>query len=190
MLMKKLTLLFVLLLTLTTSAFALDFEFGLGSGYVLYGGKHVKSLVNGFDQKSQVILSTDVEMKMPVASVLNLTFGIDSIFDGRWKGSHHIYLWDYACSAGVDVYPGIGGLRCSVKYCLGRRTDFVNLPEDDDIRSTDFGNGFEFAAGWDFGWGRSGLSPVVEAAWRHMPRGGASDNVLDLKLKLKFKTSN
>lgn len=162
-----------------------QFEFGVGSGYVFYGDKDLKNLLSDFDQKSQVILCGDFSVDFPVAEPVKLVFGMDSIMDARWKGSEHFILWDYCGFAGFKIYPGLAGLCTTIQYCLGRRTDFVSLQDIEDyIESTNFGNGFAFGISYDFGYGKKSYAPEVCANWRHMPRGGSSDNILEVKFRL------
>ncbi len=170
-----------------TSAFAsTSVEFGLGSGFIFYGSKTLKNTIRSFDESSQVIICANADYGITLAPQVILSAGVDSVFDARWKGSNHIYLWDYAAEVGFDFYPGLAGLLCSVDYCLGRRTDFVDLGTDEDVTSTKWGNGFAFGLAYDFGHGRLGFAPQVGAAWRHMPRGSSSDNIIQIKLKIRL----
>ena len=184
--MKKYFCLFFCLVSFSLCAFAeAHFSFGLGSGYVFYGDDDLKDLLADFDQSSQVILCGDFELTLPLADSVKFALGLDSILDARWKGSHHIILWDYCSFAGFDIYPGIAGLYGTVQYCFGRRTDFYSLEnQDDTIKSSGFGNGFAFGAGYDFGYKKDVWAPEIYAGWRHMPRGGSSDNIIEVKFRL------
>ena len=186
--MKKIFCFFLCVFFAFPSIFAsASVDFGLGSGYIFYGSKSLKHVLNNFDQSSQIILCADADFSIPLGESIFFTIGADSIIDARWKGSHHIYLWDYAALAGFNFYPDLGGLLCSVDYCLGRRTDFVSLENNDDTTSTKWGNGFAFALAYDFGFVGTTFAPVIAASWRHMPRGGSSDNILELKLRIRTK---
>ncbi len=184
--MKKTVILFILLFSSVFAFAGVDYELGLGSGYVFYGDDELSDALDSFDQSGQIILCGNFGFSFPLAEPVDFVMGADSIIDGRWKGSNHVFLWDYAAVAGFDVYPGFGGLSCSVQYCFGRRTDFMSLTDDEHINSTKWGNGFAFGIGYDFCYGRKGMAPVVSASWRHMPRGNScSDDILELKLKIK-----
>lgn len=185
--MKKLFSILLICTLAFSSVFAsAAFEAGLGSGYVFYGDKGLRDLLSELDDNSQVIACGDISFCVPLASPVNLVFGADSVVDARWKGGQHINLWDYCGFAGFEVYPGLAGLCTAVEYCFGRRTDFISLDNvDSTVRSTDWGNGFAFSLGYDFGYGRQGFAPKLCAFFRHMPRGGSSDNIIEIKFKLK-----
>ncbi len=184
--MKKYLCLFLSFIASSFIFAQANFSFGLGSGYVFYGDSNVKDLLADFDQTSQVIACSDFSVAFPLAKTVKLAFGLDSILDARWKGSQHIILWDYCVFGGFNVYPGLAGLFADVQYCFGRRTDFYSLKgQDDEIESTGFGNGFAFGFGYDFGYDKKGWAPQVGASWRHMPRGGSSDNILEVKFHLQ-----
>lgn len=184
--MKKLLSILLLCIFAFSPVFAASFEAGLGSGYVFYGDRELRDLLSELDNPSQVIACGDISFCVPLAEPVNLVFGADSVIDARWKGGQHINLWDYCGFVGFEIYPGIAGLFGTVGYCFGRRTDFISLDDTDStVRSTDWGNGFEFSIGYDFGFGRSGFAPKLCGAFRHMPRGGSSDNIVEVKFKLK-----
>ncbi len=187
--MKKIMCMLFFMAALSFSFSEVVFEAGLGSGYVFYGDDDLKDVLSDFDQDSQMILCGEAAWKFGLAQTVYLAFGADSVFDGRWKGSNHVYLWDYCGFAGFDVYPGFGGLCAGVQYCFGRRTNFLDLPhEESDVSSTGWGNGFAFALSYDFFYNKEkGLSPVIAAAWRHMPRGGSSDDILEVKVRIRNK---
>jgi len=187
--MKKIICSLILYLSFFTVFSKAAFEAGIGSGYIFYGDEKIEKVLDSFNQKSQIIFCADFSMKIPLAPIVYLDFGFDSIFDGRWKGGSHIYLWDYCTFAGFDIYPGLAGLYASVQYCFGRRTDFISLQDTEDkISNTNWGNGFAFGLAYDFGFEKSeGYSPEVGLSIRHMPRGGSSDNIFEVKLKLKHQ---
>lgn len=177
---------FAIFLSLSFSCFAkTNFKVGLGSGYVFYGDKDLRNTLNSMNRSAQMIVCSDFVFCVPLAESVLLTFGADTLMDARWKGSSHIYLWDYCATFGFRIYPGIAGLNADVQYCLGRRTDFYSLSDQDEyIHSSDWGNGFAFSLAYDFGWKKEGFAPEISASWRHMPRGGSSDNILEVKFRI------
>ncbi|MGI5059158.1 hypothetical protein [Treponema pectinovorum] len=181
----KILMLFLIHFFIAFSCFAKpNIKFGIGSGYVFYGDKDLKSKLDSFNRSAQMILCSDAVFFIPLAQNISLTFGADTIIDARWKGSNHIYLWDYCGTFGFRFYPGFAGLNADVQYCLGRRTDFFGLSDQDEyIHSSDFGNGFAFSLAYDFGWQKKGFDPEICASWRHMPRGGSSDNIIEVKFR-------
>lgn len=161
-------------------------EFGLGSGYVFYGDDDLRDFLSDFGSSSQVILCGDCMLDIPLADSVTFIFGLDSILDARWKGSDSVILWDYCGFAGFNIYPGLAGLYGTAGYCVGRRTDFFNLTEaENTIKNTSFGNGFAFGLGYDFGYSKLHFAPQLSASWRHIPRGGSSDDILEIKFRIK-----
>lgn len=166
-------------------------ELGIGSGYVFYGDKATKDMVsdmNGSDF-SRFIISSDVGFFIPMADIVYFTTSAEMMSDLFWKGDQNCYFFDYAFNAGLRMYPGLGGVAFGVAYSLGRRTSVIDL---DDIGSktvsTSWGNGFRFDVEYDIRYGKEGLSPVIGAYWRHMPRGDSfSDNSLSVFLRLLFR---
>lgn len=161
------------------------FEFGIGSGYTFYGDSATKDRNKELGDTNQTILAMDALFLIPVNDMLIFSLGGDSVFDFRWKGSNHIYLVDYAFLAGFRVYPKVAGLFVSVDYALGRRTDFITLDSYDDTVSTEWGNGFKIALGYDFSCHLgSSIAPLIAASLKSMPRGGSRDNLFCVSLKL------
>lgn len=187
--MKKITIILCFLLIVVSKSFsATSFEFGIGSGFVFYGDEKTKDLISLVDDTNQIILSGSGSFLFSVAPSVKFALGVDSLFDAHWHGGNYIYLWDYCGFLGVRVYPGFAGLICGVNYCLGRRTDFYNFKNaEEDVNSTKFGNGFSFSLGYDFGFERKGWAPLISAGWRRMPRGGSSDNIISVSVKVSSK---
>ena len=182
---KKILLLLVIFSLFAVPAFStVGFEFGIGSGYIFYGDSETKDRNKALGDTNQTILATDALMLLPVNDLLVFSLGGDMTFDFRWKGSNHIYLFDYAFLAGVKVFPKIGGLFVGVDYALGRRTDFIEFNNYDGAESTQWGNGFKFSLGYDFSYHMTSLAPVLCASLKSMPRGGSRDNLFCVSIKL------
>lgn len=183
----KLKIFFLSIFLIFSSSFVFSyspgFEFGVGSGYVHYGDKETRDRNSELGSGNQVILTTDARILFPLAAQMYLSLGADSTFDGRWNGGH-IFLVDYSFLLGFRMYPGLAGLVCSVDYALGRRTDFLDFDDYDETQSTEWGNGFRFALGYDFSVHTNGyFAPTLGAAWKSMPRGGSRDNLITVFLK-------
>lgn len=164
------------------------FEFGIGSGFVFYGSQKVRDANSSFDASNQIILAADAVVLVPLADSVFFAAGADSTFDFRWKGGDHLNRIDYAGIIGFRIYPGLAGLLVSVDYALGRRTDFISFNDNDEnIENTSWGNGFKFGVAYDFSGVTGHYAPVIGFSWRHMPRGGYSDNALVVSLKLSCK---
>lgn len=169
---------------------SLGFQFGIGSGYVFYGDRATKNLISDMnsDDFSRFILSGDAGMFADIADNVQFTVETEMLSDLFWKGSEHCYFLDYAFLTGFRVYPGLGGLSFSVAYALGRRTNIVKLNTDDtDVSSTSWGNGYKLGIEYDMKYGTGGIAPVLGAYWRHMPRGGSSDNTLSVYFRFIFR---
>lgn len=179
---------FFSLILLFSSAFAFSytpgFEIGAGSGYVHYGDKKTRSRNSGLGSSNQMILTADALVLFPIEQNMYLSLGGDSTFDARWKGGGHIYLVDYSFLLGFRMYPGLWGFVFSIDYALGRRTDFIDFKNyDNEVDSTEWGNGFRFDLGYDFSVHTNGFAPTLGAAWKSMPRGGSRDNLITVYLK-------
>lgn len=166
-------------------------ELGIGSGYVFYGDRASKDLVSDMNSNdfSRFILSSDVGFFIPLANIVYFTTNAELMSDLFWKGNEKCYFFDYAFNTGLRMYPGLGGLAFGVAYSLGRRTSVIDLDSvGSDTVSTSWGNGFRFDVVYDIRYGKEGVSPVVGAYWRHMPRGDSySDNSLSVFLRLLFR---
>ncbi|MCR5724277.1 MAG: hypothetical protein K6G80_04230 [Treponema sp.] len=185
--MKKIICLFGLCALLTSQLFAtVGEEFGIGSGYVHYGDSAVRARNKQLTDSNQVLLHVTAGTLFKLAPQIYFCLGFDTMTDFRWKGSDHINMVDYAGLMGFHLYPGLAGLMFSTEYALGRRTDFVSLDNADDesIHSTQWGNGFKFALAYDFSWDAEGFAPVIGASWRHMPRGGSSDDIIAVFIRI------
>ncbi len=164
------------------------FNIGVGSGYTFYGDRKTKDRISVIDKTNQIILYTDASFKLPLADIVYINFGADNIFDARWKGGRHLYILDYSFLTGFSVYPGLQGLYFSIDYALGCRTSFYDAgTDDDDVYSSQWGNGFKFGLGYDFSANSTGFSPVIGSFWRHMPRGGSSDNTIGVFIRFECK---
>ena len=188
--MKKLVC-FAVMIALAAAVFAapIGFEFGIGSGYVFYGSDSVRDRNKLLSDPNQVLLNVNTGALYRIAPQVYFCFGFDSMLDMRWSGSNHINLVDYAGLMGFHIYPGLAGLVGSVEYALGRRTDFISTNDGDDeaIHSTQWGNGFRFGLAYDFAYNGVGFAPVIGASWRHMPRGGSSDDIIAVYIRLATK---
>lgn len=191
--MKKLCIVCAALLLSSVSLFAAErrpvgYEFGIGSGFIFYGSDDVRDENSSFDASNQIILATNASALFPLADSVFFAAGADSTFDFRWRGGDHLNRWDYAGLVGFRVYPGLAGLICSVEYALGRRTDFTNFDDKDEVvDSTSWGNGFKLGVSYDFTGGNGTFAPILGASWRHMPRGGYSDDALVIFFKVSGK---
>ncbi len=160
-------------------------EFGLGSGYVFYGDT-ARKRIDKISGSSQFIVAGDAAYLVRLNGPVYFCLGGDLTFDAHWKGSDHVYCWDYCFDAGFRIYPGLAGLACTVNYCLGRRTDFIELPGEPGTESSSWGNGFKFGIAYDFSYNSDGFAPEVGINFRRMPRGGnESDNILGVFLRIK-----
>ncbi len=167
----------------------IGFEFGIGSGYNFYGSDSVRKRNEAVSDGNQIIFGASTGMLYKLDSMVYLCLGLDSLLDYRWDGGNHISLFDYAGTLGFHIYPGLAGLECSVDYAFGRRSDYVSINEgtDDYTSHTDWGNGFKFGLAYNFAYNTNGFAPVLGAYWRHMPRGGSSDNILFLFIRIDTK---
>lgn len=184
--MKLKTAFFSIILVLSSAlafSYSPGFELGIGSGYVNYGGKETRDRNSELGNGNQVVLAADARVLFPIERDMYFSLGGDTTFDGRWNGGGHIYLVDYSFLLGFRMYPGLWGLVFSVDYALGRRTDFIDFDEYDETDSTEWGNGFRFALGYDFSVHTNGFAPTLVAAWKSMPRGGSRDNLIAIYLK-------
>ena len=182
---KKILISAIILAIFTLPGFSnTGFEFGIGTGYIFYGGNETKDRNKILGDTNQSILSTDASFLIPMNEFLIFSLGGDTTFDFRWKGSNHIYLIDYAFLAGFRVYPNFGGLFASVDYALGRRTDFIELEDYDEKESTKWGNGFKITLGYDFSYHLRSLGPLLCMSLKSMPRGGSRDNIFCVSLKI------
>lgn len=184
--MKKRFLAFCLLILGFVTFAAGNIQFGIGSGYVFYGNKETRELLNSFDDPSSIIFSMDGSLSCPLADSIHFSLGLTSIFDGRWKDGDYVLLWDYAGTLGFDIYPSVAGLLFSVDYCLGRRTDSICLFSKSEVSSTNWGNGFALSVAYDFFYQKQTFSPEIAFSWRRMPRENYADNIIDLKIRLNL----
>ncbi len=188
--MKKLLCMFaVCVLAATSLSATVGWEFGVGSGYMYYGSSETRARNRQISDANQILLHANAGTLFKLAPALYFCFGVDTMTDFRWKGSDHVNSLDYAAVMGFHLYPGLSGLMFSTEYALGRRTDFVSINNADDetIHSTQWGNGFKFALAYDFAKEGVGLAPAVGASWRHMPRGGSSDEIIAVFIRLSEK---
>lgn len=158
----------------------------LGTAAMIYGGESVAAQADDFPR---FVLECDVSMGFLLDEAVRLNVGTVSACDFRIKNGDHCNLVDYAFYGGIRLYPGLAGLCLGVDYMLGRRTDFVDLSGNagNGVSSTAWGNGFRFLAAYDFTSGGTGFAPVVGCAWRRMPRGGSSDNLISLFFRMSYR---
>ncbi|MBO5137032.1 MAG: hypothetical protein J6B81_00850 [Spirochaetaceae bacterium] len=180
--MKRIKYIFSLILILCAfDCFAeekIKIGFSFGTAAVSYGDEERKSMGKNLNR---VVLEGDVALGFVLAKPLNFSIGAVSLCDFRFQDGQHFNLIDYAFYTGIRLYPGIGGLRAGIDYMLGRRTDFINIESvAKEVYSTQWGNGFRFSVEYDFSYGVDGFAPMIGGSWRHMPRGGYSDNIFSI----------
>jgi hypothetical protein len=166
------------------------FQFGIGSGYIFYGDSGTKNLVADMNSAgfSRFIFGGDAGIYVPFAENVQFIAETELLSDLFWKGGQHCYFFDYAFLGGLKVFPGLGGLSFSVAYALGRRSGIIDIDNREATSSsTDWGNGFKFCTEYDMKYGTGGIAPVIGAYWRHMPRGGSSDNTISVYFRFVFR---
>jgi hypothetical protein len=162
----------------------------LGTGAALYGNSNVnkRNDVMRDEGFSHIILSLSGGAAFILADPLYLTLGADSVLDFNAHGAEYANYLDFSLTGGIRIYPGLAGLLFSTEYCVGNRSDAVQFKGTKND-STPWGNGFKFAAAYDFSYRTNGFAPIVGASWKHMPRGGKTyDDYLSLYLSLGFRT--
>lgn len=197
--MKHFYYTFLLLLTFlllsTASLFASsDFFFTkvtVGPSAVIYGDSELKEqneLLKSLDHTHQFILSTDVALGLNLSPQIELVSGGLLTADLNISSSYYIHRLDYGFFTGFRVHTGLGGFVCGVDYICGQRADFYSLPDDSaNSDSTSWGNGFRFLAEYDFSNGiSSNWAPVINLAWRRMPRSNSFDNNITVALIFNF----
>lgn len=185
--MTKKILLTSLFLFSTLSAWTVDwFAFGgsFGTSAIVNGDKSLKDYT---DDLHRVVLEFDLTTEFIIHPAIRLSLGSILLTDFRFKNDNHFNSLDYNFYTGVRIYPGLAGLRLGVDYNLGRRTDFVKIDTTQDVRSTQWGNGFRFLLEYDFRSDKTGLLPIIGGSWRHVPRGGSSDHTFSIYFKLLYR---
>lgn len=166
------------------------FEAGVGTGFARYGSSETRDLISSSDAESGFVADFSAFFFVPIEKRAFLALGADSVLDANWGGGESVVLWDYSFHVGFRIYPNLAGLCLNVSYALGRRTDFIDAEIGGEnletTESTCWGNGFLFGAFYDFTYHTSFLAPEVGVSWKRMPRGGSSDNYINVSLKLKF----
>jgi hypothetical protein len=176
------------------SGFGRGFFYGsAGSGGAFYGSSAVtdrNTALTG-DNFSHIVLAVSGGGALILAEPLYFTLGVDSVLDFYMGGTKYANNLDFSLDSGIRVYPGLAGFAFSVEYCLGSRTDIIKLEKaGDGSKTTPWGNGFRFAAEYDFTYQTNGFAPTVGAAWKHMPRGGeTSDDYITVFFKLGFRSN-
>lgn len=186
---KYFTVAFFLFLSLFTFAQSQKnkLQFGIGSGYVFYGDDRTQDLIDMVNDPSQILLASDAAYLIKLNGPVYFDIGADLLFDARWNGGKHVYIWDYCADAGFRFYPGIAGLACTVNYCLGARTAFYELGSSvDGTDTSSWGNGYKLGVTYDFSYNSDGIAPEVGFNFRRMPRGhNNSDSIFCVYLRLK-----
>lgn len=176
------------LLLVTCSSWAVDwFAYGgsLGTALVVHGDEAIRSYS---DTLHSVVLEVDASMEFIVHPSIRIAAGSILLTDFKFKDGDHYNSLDYNFYAGTRIYPGLGGLRLGVDYNLGRRTDFIDIPPVDEVKSTAWGNGFRFLLEYDFRYKKTGLQPMIGGSWRYVPRGGnTADHTLSVYFKLLYR---
>lgn len=166
------------------------FDFGIGAGGVRYGDSSTREMISEVSGNHQIVLNTNAVFLYPLEKRIFVTGGFDSVFDICWGGGESIFLWDYSFTVGFRFYPNLAGICFDVDYALGRRTNFYDLEIDgenvDGNESTGWGNGFIIGLAYDFSYHTNSIAPEISFNWKHMPRGGSSDNYLNLNIRLKI----
>ena len=172
----------------------ISFELGIGAGFASYGSSGTRDYISAVPDDHKIILNANALFLYPLEKRIFLTAGFDNVFDARWGGGEHIFLWDYSIVIGFRVYPNLGGLCLDVQYALGRRTDFCDFEISmngetviiDETESTGWGNGFVLGLAYDFSYHTSFIAPELSFNWKHIPRGNSSDNYLNLSFRIKI----
>jgi hypothetical protein len=163
----------------------------VGTGGVFYGSQAVtdRNTKLSNDHYSHIVLALSGGAALILAQPIYFTLGVDSILDFHTGGTKYAHSFDFSVNTGIRVYPKLAGFAFGIEYCLGSRTDIILLEENNDGRfTTPWGNGFRFAAEYDFTYQTRALAPIVGAAWKHMPRGdGNNDDYLSVYFKLGFR---
>ena len=184
---KKLICTFMFLLV-AFSSWAVDwFAYGgaLGTALVVPGDEAIRSYS---DTLHCVVLELDATMEFIVHPSIRIAAGSILLTDFKFKDGDHYNSLDYNFYAGTRIYPGLGGLRLGVDYHLGRRTDFIDIPPVDEVKSTAWGNGFRFLLEYDFRYKKTGLQPMIGGSWRYVPRGAnTADHIFSVYFKLLYR---
>ena len=184
----KKSLCVALFLLLSFSSWAADwFAYGgsFGTALVVNGDK---ALRESSDYMHRVVLEFDATMEFIIHPAIRIAAGSILLTDFKFKDELSYNSLDYNFYTGARIYPGLGGLRIGVDYNLGRRTDFVDMPSVNTVKSTAWGNGFRFLLEYDFRYEKMGLQPIIGGGWRYVPRGGdTSDHILSVYFKLLYR---
>lgn len=153
----------------------IGFDVGLASGLPVYSGDFVSDMNDRVNDGNfnRAVAGGIFDISFRLGKPLKVVAGADLLCDFIWSGKNYSNHLDYAFWGGLKVYPGAGGLNCSVAYAFGRRTDFRNnAVEDSVVSSTAWGNGFRLGIEYDFLYtsSRSWL-PALGVYYRFMPRG-------------------
>ena len=162
-----------------------------GTGGAFYGDKAMTQQISALTDAdfARVILALSGGGAFILAQPLYVTLGVDSILDFNTGGTKYANYLDCSFALGIRVYPGLAGFFASVEYCAGARTNIVNLDDVDETFSTPWGNGFRLSAAYDFTYRTGGIAPIIGAAWKHIPRGGAAnDDYLTVYISLGYRT--
>lgn len=170
------------------------FDFGIGAGGARYGDSSIRDMISEVPGSHQIVLNTNAVFLYPLEKRIFVTGGFDTVFDICWGGGESVFLWDYSFTVGFRFYPNLAGICFDVDYALGRRTDFYDLEIEEDgvvksvdgSESTRWGNGFIIGFAYDFSYHTDSSAPEISFNWKHMPRGGSSDNYLNLNIRLKI----
>jgi len=160
------------------------FSCSVGTASIIYGKDDVPSMDSSL---SRFVVETDLSLGARLDEKVRFNLGSVILCDLNIYEGNHSNLIDYGFYAGMKIYPGLAGLALGMDYMLGRRTDFVELGnENDGISSTAWGNGFRFLLEYDFLAGRNGVAPILGFSWRRMPRTSSTDNILSIFFRLSY----
>ena len=184
---KKLICTFIVLLG-ACSSWAVDwFAYGgsLGTALVVNGDESIRSYSETFHC---VVLEVDATMEFILHPSIRIATGSILLADFKFKDGNYYNSLDYNFYGGARIYPGLGGLRLGVDYNLGRRTDFIDIPPVNEVKSPSWGNGFRFLIEYDFRYTKTGLLPMLGGSWRYVPRGAnTADHGLSVYFKLLYR---
>lgn len=160
------------------------FHWAIGTSAVIYGDDELAKQTETVrdDGAGRFILAADLGLSIALDSRVRLVTGGIFTFDLCFTSGVHANRLDYSFFTGIRVYPNLAGFNFGIDYVLGSRADFVKLSEQNEssTSTTPWGNGFRFNIGYDFSYHGSRFAPIVQGAYRMMPRGGSYDHYFSL----------
>lgn len=197
--LKTLSITFILLiLTLPATLWADEskksdmffFHWGLGTSAIIYGDDDIdkQTQVVKDDGAGRFIMAADVGLAIALDSRIRLVTGGIFTSDLCFNSDVHANRLDYSFFLGIRVYPNLAGFNFGIDYTIGSRADFIKLPGQTEgiTTTTPWGNGFRFNIGYDFSYHGSRFAPIVQGAYRMIPRGGSYDHYLSIFVNFKL----